>query len=283
MVVATSRLDGNPGRRILALSGSLRLRNLGKVYPPRGRRLGQGIPVEALAGISLSIPQGSTVAVVGISGSGKSTLGRCVALLEPPTSGQIYWGEEELTALSGSDLKQARRRIQMIFQDPVSALEPRFTVAEAVAEPLDILRAGNPDQRRLRVLEKLAEVDLLPELADRRVGELSGGQKQRVSIARALIGEPRILVVDEGLASLDLSTRSRVSNLLLDLQAKYRLTYLLISHDLRWAAHLADRVVVLDRGRVVESTSPGELLDRPRSKAGRALVAATEVDNPFRA
>lgn len=285
MAVATGGSAGNSGGSLPALNSSLRLVDLDKVYPGRGRRFGRSEPVVALRRVSLEIPPASTLAVVGVSGSGKSTLGRCAALLETPTSGKIFWGERELTALTGPELRQARRAIQMIFQDPVAALEPRFTLVEAVAEPLEIL-GQRQDERQRQALARMQEVGLGAELAARRIGELSGGQQQRALIARALAAEPRVLVVDEGLSALDLSTRAQVANLLLDLQQRHQLAILLISHDLRWVPHLADRVVVLDRGEIVESTAPSELLRRPRSAAGAALVAAlgpgSEVDDEAR-
>ncbi len=246
---------------------------LTKVYH-RASSSGRRQAVTALDRVDLAIPAGSTLALVGRSAAGKSTLARCVALLERPSAGEIQIDGVAVSKLDRRQRAALRPRVQMIFQDPAAALNPRLPAVEAVAEPLRIRRWADRRARRRRALEWMAEVGLASELAARSSLELSGGQRQRLVIARALAAEPRLLILDEGLASLDLSLKARVVNLLVDLQARFDLSYLLISHDLRTAAHLADRVAVLDHGRIVERATPRELLRRPRHAATRALVGA---------
>ncbi len=212
--------------------------------------------------------------MVGKSGGGKSTLARCLALLEEPSSGEIFVEGHPVAELDGRQKRALRPRLQLIFQDPASAVNPRFSAAEAVAEPLVLRRWADRAARHARALELMDEVGLSAELAERSSLELSGGQKQRLVIARALAAEPKLLILDEGLAGLDLSLQALVVNLLLRLQERYRLAYVLISHDLRMVAHLADRLAVIDRGRLVECGAPGDILLRPRHPATRALLAA---------
>ena len=233
--------------------------------------------ITALDGVDLEVRTGSTLAVVGESGSGKSTLARCLALLERPDAGSIRLAGEELLKLPRRERRAARRQIQLIFQDPASALNPRFTAAEIVAEPLVIQKAGTTGERRRQALAAMERVGLLARWSGRRPGELSGGQRQRLAIARALVTEPRLLVLDEAMAALDLSVQARIVNLLIDLQAASGLTYLHISHDLSLIGYLADEVAVLKAGRVVERGSAEALLARPRHSHTRALLAATPV------
>lgn len=186
--------------------------------------------------------------------------------------GEIFVDGDPISTLSPQQRAQLRPRLQLIFQDPNAALNPRFTTSTVVAEPLWIRRWGNRQDRHQRALELMAEVGLGAELATRSTRQLSGGQRQRLTIARALAADPRMLIFDEGLASLDLSLRAQVTNLLLDLQARRGLTYLLISHDLRAVAHLAEEIAVLDSGRIVERASPHTLLTRPQHPTTRDLV-----------
>ncbi len=212
--------------------------------------------------------------MVGESGGGKSTLARCLALLEEPSSGEIFVEGRPVAELDGRQKRALRPRLQLIFQDPASAVNPRFSAAEAVAEPLVLRRWADRAARHARALELMDEVGLSAELAERSSLELSGGQKQRLVIARALAAEPKLLILDEGLAGLDLSLQAQVVNLLLRLQERHRLAYVLISHDLRLVAHLADRLAVMDRGRLVESGVPEEILARPQNPATRNLVGS---------
>ena len=249
----------------------LRVAGLAKIYR-RSAFGGRRRDVTALAGVDLTIEAGSTVALIGESAAGKSTLARCIALLEAPSSGEIWLDGVAVSTLGRRQRAALRPRVQWIAQDPASALNPRLTAIEAVAEPLRIRRRGDRRARRRRALEWMAEAGFEHELAERKPLELSGGQRQRLVIARALAAEPRLLILDESLASLDLSLRARIVNLLLDLQRRLRLAYLLIAHDLRTAVHLAGEVAVIDRGRIVERAAPRELVRRPRHAATRALV-----------
>jgi ABC-type glutathione transport system ATPase component len=250
----------------------LRVAGLAKTY--RRRALGgRRTDVTALDGVDLTIAAGSTVALIGESAAGKSTLARCVALLEAPSAGEIWLDGVPVSTLDRRRRAALRPRVQWIAQDPAAALNPRLSAIEAVAEPLRIARRGDRRERRRRALEWMAEAGFEPELAQRRPLELSGGQRQRLVIARALAAEPRLLILDESLAALDLSLRARIVNLLLDLQLRFGLAYLLIAHDLRTAVHLADEVAVMDRGRIVERAAPPALLARPRHAATRALVS----------
>lgn len=251
----------------------LRAVGLRKVH----RRTGRGERVTALGGVDLEIPIASTVALVGPSGSGKSTLARCLALLEEPDAGEIHVDGRDLLALPRRERAAPRRQIQLLFQDPSAALNPRFSALEAVEEPLaqsPTTSAPPRAERRRRALELIAEVGLDPALADRRARSLSGGQRRRLTLARALAAEPRLLILDEGLAGLDLSLRAQIIHLLRELQARRGLSYLVITHDLRLAVHLGRRVLVLERGRIVDDAAPTELLVRPRHPASRALAAA---------
>ncbi len=234
--------------------------------------------VQALDDVDLTVERGTTVALVGETGSGKSTLARCLALLERPDSGTIRFRGQDLDPRSLGRRRSVplRRQIQLIFQDPASALNPRFTAAQIVAEPLRIRRVAAAERRR-RALETMEQVGLLGSWADRRPGQLSGGQRQRLAIARALILEPSLLILDEALSALDLSVQARIVNLLLELQAARDLTYVLISHDLRIVGDLADEIVVLQDGKIVERGPAEKILSRPRHPHTRQLLAATPV------
>ncbi len=260
-----SQLTGDDGRVSCPV---ISVENLTRIYRPRAR--GRP-PVTALDGVTLEVQAASILGLAGASGGGKSTLARCLALLEEPTSGEIRFEGRSISALSRRRRAELRPRIQLVFQDPATAINPRFTALEVVAEPLVIRGKERVDQRARKLLR---EVGLAAETGGRSSLELSGGQRQRLALARALAAGPRVLILDEGLAGLDLSHQARLVNLLLSLQERYALTYLMISHDLRLLAHLADEVAVLDRGRIVECATPRELLDRPRHGATRALVEA---------
>src|SRR5229473_240747 len=231
--------------------------------------------VTALQGVSFSIDPGSTLALVGESGSGKSTLALCIACLDRPTSGRIVFAGSEITALDEKQLRAVRPQIQFVFQDPARSLNPRFSALEIVSEPL--LVQGRLDKReredRARVL--LAQVGISQDKALQRAEEFSGGQKQRLAIARALALKPKLLILDEALSALDCSVQAQIANLLIELQASLRLTYLFITHDFAMAAHLADEIAVMDHGRIVELGAAEKLLRSPEHEATRCLLAAT--------
>ena len=228
----------------------------------------------ALRGVSVSIPRGRTLALVGESGSGKSTLARCVVRLENPTTGQIWFGDTDLTALSSSQLKPFRRRIQLLFQDSATAINPHFRAWEIVAEPLRIQQRGTTGQAKAKAIDVMQQVGLTETLAERRPHELSGGQRQRLAIARALVLNPEFLVLDEPFVGLDVSVQAQIANLLLELQREHSLTYLLIAHDLALASSLADEIAVIRGGMIIESATPAEILRTPQQPYTGQLVAA---------
>lgn len=255
----------------------LRAEGLRRRYPQRRGWSREQRWTRALDGVDLEVLPGSTLAVVGESGSGKSTLARCLALFERPDGGSIRFAGVDPLSLPRRELTALRRQVQLIFQDPAGALNPRFSAAQIVAEPLLIQKIGTSAERRRSALEAMERVGLLARWGDRRPAELSGGQRQRLAIARALVTKPKLLILDEAMAALDLSVQAQIVNLLLDLQASDDLTYLQISHDLSLVGYLADSVAVLQQGRIVERGSPEALFARPEHPHTRALLAATPV------
>jgi oligopeptide/dipeptide ABC transporter ATP-binding protein len=261
------------------------VRGLDKHFPVRGigwlhRRTGPGPVVRAVDGISFDIGQGRTLGLVGESGCGKSTVARCVTRLLAPTAGTVRVGDKQLDRLEGEPLRAARRDVQMVFQDPLAALNPRMSVERAVSEPLRLHTDLSPAQQRERVREILAEVGLRADVMGRYPHELSGGQRQRVNIARALACAPRFVVLDEPTSALDVSLRARVILMLEELRERLGLTYLFISHDLATVKYLAQRVVVMYLGTVVEEADTDELFAHPRHPYTRALLAAVPVPDP---
>jgi ABC-type oligopeptide transport system ATPase subunit len=255
----------------------LQVRGLVKEFPlDRGVMLRRNVgAVRAVDGIEFDVYAGETFGVVGESGSGKSTTARLIARLLDPTAGEIRFDGRDITALRGSRLKQVRRELQMVFQDPYSSLNPRRTVGSIVAEPLAIHRV-QPDRaaRRRAVQELLETVGLNPEHYNRYPHEFSGGQRQRVGIARALALGPKLLIADEPVSALDVSIQAQVLNLLGDLQRRLGLTMVFISHDLSVVRHMCDRIAVMHDGRIVELASNDELYRAPRDPYTRELLAA---------
>jgi peptide/nickel transport system ATP-binding protein len=237
--------------------------------------LGARKEVMALQDVSFSIGRALTLALVGESGSGKSTLALCTACLERPTSGRVVFDGKEITALDEKQLRGVRPQIQLVFQDPVRSLNPRFSAIELVSEPLIVQGRLNKREREDRARELLAKVGIPQEKASQKANEFSGGQRQRLAIARALSLEPKLLILDEALSALDCSVQAQIANLLLELQASLGLTYLFITHDLAMAAHLADEIAVMEQGRVVELGATDNLLRAPGQEATRRLIAAT--------
>ncbi|HET7785703.1 MAG TPA: dipeptide/oligopeptide/nickel ABC transporter ATP-binding protein [Myxococcales bacterium] len=227
-----------------------------------------------LEGISFSLAAGETLGIIGESGSGKSTLARTLVRLLPAAGGQVLWKGADLLPLRGASLRAARREMQIVFQDPATSLDPRMQVGAIVAEPLALHRLARGRDRAAAVARLLRTVELDADLMSRHPHELSAGQAQRVALARALAPGPSLLIADEALSALDVSLQAQMANLLLDLRRSLGIACLFISHDLRLASCLCDRVAVLSRGALVETGAPASLLRDPRHPATRALAGA---------
>lgn len=240
--------------------------------------------VHAVSNVSLDVKRGETLAIVGESGCGKTSLGKAVMQVPPPTSGSVVFEGSDLTTLGSEELRRARTAIQMIFQDPISSLDPRMSIKRIVEEPLAIWNRGNETERAARVDELLDQVGLDPALVrDRRPYEFSGGQCQRISIARALALEPRLIICDEPVSALDVSIQAQILNLLQDLKERHGLTMIFISHDLAVVKAVSNRIVVMYLGKVCEVGSPDDLYSRPAHHYTRALVQSVPVPDPTRA
>jgi len=253
------------------------VRNLVKVYP-----LGESVyggaakgEVRAVDDVSLTIEAGETLGVIGESGSGKSTLGRLVLRLIEPTSGEILYDGRDLRAAKASQLRELRREMQIIFQDPFGSLDPRMRVAEIIEEPLVIHGSLSGASRKTRVAELLRAVGLDASAMLRFPHEFSGGQRQRIVIARALALRPKFIVADEPVSALDVSVGAQIVNLLAQLQREFGLTYLFISHSMPTVRYLATRIAVMHKGKIVEMGSTEQITERPRDPYTQSLLAAT--------
>jgi ABC-type glutathione transport system ATPase component len=252
----------------------LRVSGLSRQYIQRRPFSRQKIVVNAFQDVSLTLFPGTTLALVGESGAGKSSLARCIALLERPSTGKIELAGENLLALDRQQLFPIRREVQMIFQDPSSALNPRLTACEIIAEPLLIQREGTKSQRRARALQLMEQVRLDPAWERKTPLEFSGGQRQRLAIARALALGPRLLILDEALSNLDAANQALILKLLGELQAAHSLSFLHISHNLRLVSEFADDVAVMYQGRIVESKSTRKLFASPEHSYTKELLAS---------
>ncbi len=228
----------------------------------------------ALDGVSFAVAEGTTLAVVGESGSGKSTLGLCITCLESPTSGSIWFEGRDIVALAESERRRLRPQIQLIFQDPSNSLNPRWSLEEILLEPLTLQGGLKREETKQRAAALMAQVGLSSDMLQRLPAQLSGGQRQRLAIARALALEPKILILDEALSALDCSVQAQIANLLVELQRTLGMTYLFITHDLAMAAHIADEIAVMNRGRVAEQGPAQKVLRQPREQITRQLLAA---------
>ncbi|MDO9071683.1 MAG: ATP-binding cassette domain-containing protein [Rubrivivax sp.] len=254
---------------LLAVAG------LAKIYTlPRRHPLAAAPVVQALGGVSFTLRAGRSLGVVGESGSGKSTLARLVMALERPSAGRVLLEGVDLHQLDAAALRRARTQFQMVFQDPYGSLDPRRTVAQTVAEPLAVLHRAGVVERRERAAEALEAVGLRAADGAKYPHEFSGGQRQRIAIARALITRPKLIVADEPVSALDVSVQAQVLNLMQDLQDRYGVTYLFISHDLAVVEHVCDEVLVLYEGRIVEQGAPAQLFGAPQHPYTQRLLAA---------
>ncbi|HET7525474.1 MAG TPA: dipeptide ABC transporter ATP-binding protein, partial [Burkholderiaceae bacterium] len=246
-------------------------------YSARRGLFGPPLPVRALNGVSFTLEAGRTLAVVGESGCGKSTLARVLTMIEPPTSGQLLIDGADVAGADDATRVRLRPQVQIVFQNPYGSLNPRHTVGAALQEPLRAQGAGDAAQREHAALEMLRKVGLREEHVGRYPHMFSGGQRQRIAIARALMPKPRVLVLDEPVSALDVSIRAQVLNLLDELQAELGVAYVFISHDLSVVRHVADDVMVMYLGRVVEHGASDAIFDSPQHPYTRALLSATPM------
>jgi ABC-type glutathione transport system ATPase component len=259
----------------------LQVENLVREYEmPRDRLFGPQPKVHAVNGVSFTIEAGRSLGIVGESGSGKSTIARLVMALDRPTSGRVLLLGRDLHALPREALREARRDIQMVFQDPYGSLDPRQTIKRIVTEPLAAQGDTGRDEQHRRAADVVVSVGLRANDLGKYPHEFSGGQRQRIAIARALITRPRLIVADEPVSALDVSVQAQVLNLMQDLQAEFGITYMLISHDLAVVRHLCDDVAVLWQGRIVEQGPPERLFQAPEHPYTRALLEAVPKAEP---
>lgn len=254
------------------------------VHFPAGRSglFAKPSKVHAVDGVSFEVRRGTTFGIVGESGSGKSTTAQAIMRLLSLTSGDIVFGGDNIARFEGEQLRQARRRFQIVFQDPFSSLDPRRRAGDLVREPLDLLGIGTPEQRNARVKQLLAEVGLPPQAADLFPHQFSGGQRQRLCIARALAPEPDMIVCDEAVSALDVAIQAQILNLLKTLQRERGLTYIFISHDLGVIQHFCDQIAVMYLGKIVEQADATAFFTAPRHPYSWSLIAAAAPPGPLR-
>lgn len=258
------------------------VKNLKKYFPIKKGIFGRTVNhVKAVDGLDFTIFKGETLGLVGESGCGKSTTGRTILQLLEPTEGEVLYEGKNLVGMNPGELRKLRKDLQIVFQDPYASLDPRLTVGEIIAEPLNIHGLAHGKERDRRVEELLNVVGLSSYHAKRYAHEFSGGQRQRIGIARALTLNPKLIVADEPVSALDVSIQSQVINLLQDLQEQFQLTYLFIAHDLSVVKHISDRIGVMYLGRIVELADKHELFNSPKHPYTKALLSAIPIPNPL--
>jgi ABC-type oligopeptide transport system ATPase subunit len=262
----------------------LEVKDLQKWFPVRkGLLIERTVDyVKAVDGVSFEIPEGQTLGLVGESGSGKSTTGYCVLQLHKPTGGSVRFRGKELTTMGSGDLREMRREMQIVFQDPYSSLNPRMTVGGIVAEPLAVHGIGTRRSRDARVRDLLETVGFNPDFTNRYPHEFSGGQRQRIGIARALALNPRLIICDEPVSALDVSIQAQILNLLKDLQRDLGLAYLFVAHDLAVVRAMSDHIAVMNKGVLVETGKANDVYTNPQEDYTKALLAAVPVPDPRR-
>ena len=259
----------------------LRIRNLKKYYPVTAGMFSHHVgDIKAVDGITFDIKEGEIIGLVGESGCGKSTLGKTIPRLEEPTGGKILYRGKDITKLSDKALKELRREIQIIFQDPDASLDPRMTVGDSIGEPLVIHKIGDEKERSHRVAALMEQVGLEAGQAGLYPHEFSGGQKQRIGIARALAMNPKLIIADEPVSALDVSIQAQILNLMMDIQEKFGLAYLFIAHDLSVIRHMAHRVIIMYLGKIVELADKSELFENPLHPYTEALLSSVPSFKP---
>lgn len=265
-----------PGNNVLVETRGVKVH-----FPIRGGLLGRTVAaVKAVDGVDLQIFRGETLGLVGESGCGKSTFGRAILQLIKPTAGTVTFEGEELTTMSADRLRRKRANMQMIFQDPFSSLDPRFTIGSVISEPLDNFQYGNRDAIDERIRYLLQVVGMSPNILNRYAHEFSGGQRQRIGVARALALNPQFIVADEPISALDVSIQAQVLNLLADLQSEFNLTYLFIAHNLSAIKHVSTRVAVMYLGHIVELGMSEDVYGSPQHPYTQALLSASPYPDP---